>query len=81
LPEQPGLSPESAARVTEFLTAADRVKFAKHTPTAAEVDACLRRAFDIVGRVHADIEAHRAAPPAAPPAESSAEPATEEVAT
>ena len=76
LPEQPGLTPDSASLVTEFLTAADRVKFAKHMPTTAEVDACLRRAFDIVDRVHADIEAHRAAPPAVPPAE----PAAEEVA-
>jgi hypothetical protein len=75
LPEQPGLSADSATLVTEFLADADRVKFAKHMPTTAEVDACLRRAFGIVDRVHADIEAHRAAPPAEPPA-----PAAEEVA-
>ena len=73
LPEQPGLSVESAALGTEFLTAADRVKFAKYMPTTAEVDACLRRAFDIVDRVHADIEAHRTAPPAAPPEETTPE--------
>ncbi len=72
LPEQPGLSPEAAALGTEFLIAADWVKFAKYVPTTAEVDACLRRAFDIVDRVHADIEAHRTAPPAEPPAEEAA---------
>jgi hypothetical protein len=72
LQDEPGLSAAARDRVTEFLTAADRVKFARHIPTTAQVEAGLRQAFDIVDQVHGEIEAHRALPAAAPPSDEPA---------
>jgi hypothetical protein len=55
LPELNSLNPEpeTVSLVAEFLRNADRVKFARHPATPADADVALRRAFEIIRRVHA----------------------------